>query len=794
MKKFILASVAFAMLFASLGIVFVQAKPYDTYPYVYEDFENGLGSVTKNGNVKSLTHVSGGAGGSAGAALVEVANKNNGDIESICTFAPQIGGKVKFSVWIKLDNTELKADVMSFIIYGRGNVYKTDETVEGPEVKEVTGWKQIVVGNKGLKKGEWVKVTSETVWDGQLTCFPGTGYNGVANNNTTAKTSDILGLKNFAIRVGSNGGSSDIADENETVLRYYMDDLVYEAIPVEISGAVPGANIVPNGEFDDNTSGWACGGKATIVKDPSDPAPDGSAGYLRIEPNTENTPYFAQLDRQMTWQPNHVYKVSYYAKIDSTTETATKGGAWLLQLAGKRVPDTNGQKLEYPGNVLNDIMEVGNGWTKVEYYYLHEYKTFTEQPLTTWLRLYPMGKKDVVSVGVYGLDSFKVIDLGAVSNGDFEIGAADLRRNDAAASQSVLGWNANNADVSQSSDIRPGSEGAHSMQVMVNGAGGYTYQGLSLKNDSIYKLSFWAKGSGLETDVPFALVLDRNVPSPGGDSECFVVPDYQYYTGAHEVSEEYTDAVKQNQQWKLTNEWQYYECYFNNTFPLKEGMAEQLNVMPRLPFLYFDVDGNKAGTTYLLDDMSIEGIGKEPVITNAVVEGNIIPGKEVRVSYQYSSSKNYEDMFSMVRVLSQEAGNEVTLGTFKADAGFIIPETAIGKNIVFEILPIDEMSQCGNPVRLTAPKPPAWAKLYIGEDFSVRAYSSENTSGKIIFAAYKDNELVSVCMEDAQLSPYTKTEISTPAEFQTEGADMVKVMFWNGLDAVKPLCGAETVK
>lgn len=49
-------------------------------------------------------------------------------------------------------------------------------------------------------------------------------------------------------------------------------------------------------------------------------------------------------------------------------------------------------------------------------------------------------------------------------------------------------------------------------------------------------------------------------------------------------------------------------------------------------------------------------------------------------------------------------------------------------------------------------------------------------------------------MEDAQLSPYTKTEISTPAEFQTEGADTVKAMFWNGLDAVKPLCGAETVK
>lgn len=63
---------------------------------------------------------------------------------------------------------------------------------------------------------------------------------------------------------------------------------------------------------------------------------------------------------------------------------------------------------------------------------------------------------------------------------------------------------------------------------------------------------------------------------------------------------DYTDEIKNNQEWKISDEWQYYECYYDNTFPLKEGLsAPAENVVPRLPFLSFDVDGNGTETSFL---------------------------------------------------------------------------------------------------------------------------------------------------------------------------------------------------
>ena len=607
-------------------------------------------------------------------------------------------------------------------------------------------------------------------------------------------------------------------------MRYYADDLKYEIAPVAVEEDFEiGKNIVENGEFDENKTGWSTNGKMTIVNDPADPAPDGSAGYLKMEPASADKPYWNQIGQKMTWQANHLYKVSYYMKFDGplkegTTDTAAvysgdsnsttynlievkTGGGWLYQGANgtNRVSDTNSYNANYPGYVKKQAVSVGNGWSKIEYYYVHEFKTFTDKPIGTNLRLFAGDNQNLMSSGVFGLDSFKIIDMGPISNGDFEIGQASVIKFPKSVTQNVLGWTESSATSAQAAEARPGSEGTSSMKVTLTANGGYVYQGLSMTPSRSYKISFWAKGNDLDSEVPFALVMDRKVPASGGESESYTVPDYEYITGKNEICTDYTDDVKASQSWKLSNEWTYYECYYDNEFPLLDGLTKAVDyTFPRLPFMYFNVNGNASGTSYSLDDVQIECIGAvgavTPVITNAAVTGKLIPGEKVGVSYNYSHPTDGTDD-SIVRMLCEtDNGQYASLGSFKASEQITVPETAIGKNIVFEILPVDGNANCGITVRAEASDPGSWAKIYVdAETLAVRAYASENKTAKVIYAAYNGKELISVGFADVNLTANTRGDVTIPAEFTSNGADTVKVMLWEGIENVIPLCTNETL-
>ena len=791
MKKLLSVTLALSMLLG-LCMMPVQAdKPFDTYPYVFEDFEKSLsdGSIY-GGNATTLTQVNGGVNGSAGAGYVEISAESNSDLSANTSVMPKVGNLLNFSAWVKLD-TEIKTDAMSFILYGMVTVHRTSDDESLPETKDVAAWKQISVNPAGLKAGEWVYVSTQEIWDGQMTCFPTVGYNGVESGNPTGKTSEIQNISHISIRMGQNGGTKDLVNPSDSTLRYYIDDISYNVISPG-AGEKDDGNIITNGEFNNNTSGWSFDGPAEIVKDAADPAPDGSEGYVKITPKDSSV--FGNVSQSMRLQTNHLYKVSFYAKIIRTAKETTTGGVWFLIFGNNRIPDTNGYNTNYPGYTMKDILTVGE-WKKVEFYYLHEYKTFVDQPLNVGIRIFAGDDQHNRSDSDFAADSFKIMDMGALSNGDFELGEGSVRRNNTASvdqtSYQVLGWNGQNAAIEHSSDVRPESDGAHSMKVTATSNGGTAFQGLGLETDASYRLSFWAKGNGLGAEKPLTLVLSREVPAPGGDSESYDVPDYQYIVGSDAVYDDadYTDEIKNNQEWNISDEWQYYECYYDNTFPLKEGLsAPAENVVPRLPFLSFDVDGNGAGTSFFIDDMKLERVDKTmPVLSNVAVYGEAVPGNSVTVSYDYSGPAEKDSV--LVKALCEyENGIYTSVGSFSADESFKIPESAVGKKLVFELTPIDVQNTVGKPVTVEANEPSGdWGALYFDRlTQTARAYSSYDTKASVVFAAYENGRLSGVETQELNLTASVKAE----AEMKTldiSDADTVKIMLWNALDSLKPI-------
>ncbi len=768
-----------------------EAKVF-SYPYVFEDFETGIreGGLS-GGNATTVTLVKDGLNGSAGAAFVEVTGATNSDVSTIVTAMPKVGNLLNFSAWIKLD-TELKSDTLRFIVYGRVQVRRTSSDTSLPETKEVDGWKEIKASPAGLKAGQWVLVTAQEAWDGFLTCFPGVGYNGIESGNPTAKISEITTMTKLAIRMGDTGGTNDLVNSEDKSVRYTIDDLSYNVISPELASEDDG-NIVQNGEFDVNASGWSFDGSTSIVKDINDPAPDGSDGYVKI--NRKAGGVFGNVTQSMRLQTNHLYKVSFYAKITETALNTTTGGVWFLIFANNRTPDSNGFNTNYPGYVMKNSLTVGE-WKKFEFYYLHEYKTFVDEPYNIGIRIFAGNDQNVRSESGFAADSFKIVDLGGVSNGDFELGEGMVRRNNSASveqtSYSVLGWNGQNATIAQSEDVRPESTGDYSMKITANSDGGIAWQGLGLDNGASYKLSFWAKGEELAEEKPLALVLNRSVTSSGGDKESYDVPDYQYITGKNEIfeNEEYTEEAKAAQEWKISGEWRYYECEYDNVFPLKEGASEPAsNIVPRLPFLSFNVDGNTAGTSFLIDDMKLERMDKTmPVLTNAMVNGEIVPGKSVTVTYDYSGP--VEKDFVLVKALAAyEDGKLTSFGSFSADEAFTIPEAVIGKELIFEVTPVDKNGTVGKPVTVNANQPAgSWGALYFDRTTqTARAYASSDRQADVVFAAYKDGQLTGVETKRVLLAAGVKTEAAIE-QLSTAGADTVKVMLWDAMDTLKPLC------
>lgn len=688
MKKLLSLSLILAVVLSLVGILPAEAKPYEDYPFVYEPFETDdlavqqAAGLISCGGATSFQWSADGAGGSNGSLSVTESGSFSHMQFPINSSSMIVGQRIRYSCWIKPVDLDFKNKKVDFYIYGQS-------------AKGTTGWNTASVSNVNLKQGEWVYVETEKVWNGSL-----------YNNNATATEGgtdfdfDITKNMRIEIRIGSGNVANEVPDgSGATSLTYLLDDVIVE--PVNDKGEVIETEengLFKGSSFDDTASlsAWSKTSGELIMELANEEGPDGSPNYANLNTPETGTPAYTDIKQSVSVEYNHLYKVQFWAKVNSHDS----GSYWFLGWNESTPPARTGFN-GYPGTAQQNV--ITRDWKHFELYIFNEYKGVDNNSINWGIRMYAESQHEKSNGESFSIDDFNIIDMGNIANGDFEMdeilrgvyfvnGAPD--EDGHFSSSAVPFWIENGASVEKSSETRPLDEGesaasSQSMLVTIDEDGGYTYQPVSFNNNVEYKISFWAKGNNLASEQPINIRLDRAVDEVES-KDAYIVPD-------EEILE--TDKT-------LTNEWQHYEVIYKPAFEAEGSPAA--TIIPRQPFMNFVVGDNTAGTSYYIDDVEISLYDpnedpdadkyRYPYAENVSFSGDEAAGTAMTLTYTFVSDRDRPEGRSLVRLLKKVDNGWVTLAYGETDwntATIDIPNTAAGADIKIELVPIDDLGMFG---------------------------------------------------------------------------------------------------
>lgn len=792
MKKFVSITIVLTMLLSVFYCFPAEARVYEDYPYIYLDFEDqdATNQLKANGVITNSVPNSwkaGGANGTNGCLTFteEGAWANN----AYPLKRPlKVGEHYRVSLWVRLNNVEDLMGANPKIAL----IFYTKSKTGGTAHKFVYPTGEIKPG------GEWVHCTGDFIWDG------------IANDesqNSTPQPIDPAAPVDMRVRIinGGNTLRTYLADKDRLgssfQLKYDMDDIVLEP---EVNGktVVYDDSYLVAADFEDGSVGGLSGIKS--VQD--DPERGGKVGLVQSPIGSFNS-----LEAKNNYLKfNHLYKISCWVKrTDDYCEFGgQKSQVACINMAQNRMDTTNiSPTTKYPTYTKGGLEQ--NKWTYYEYYLKYDVKTFDGAGAWTGIRVgNGAASKDAGQTGEIGLegvtyyvDDFLIQDLGFVQNGDFEHDQSEIYRIDAKGvtqkTDTVFGWLPEQATSSISTDVRstaddPKTESTQSMSVNISSDGGRVYQGINFENNKKYKLSFWAKGLDMAEgeEKPISVVLDRKVDTVG-KQDVYQVEDYE---------------TLRDDKWTLTGEWKKYECDFEPKYVA--GSTPDANVIPRTPFMYIDVDGNKAGTKFLVDDITFEDadaiivepeVNPYPRLENVeLVSGDAVSGATVQIDYEFVSE--VEEMMegeSVVRALISEDGKNWGCIGQSATFGrvlYTIPDIAIGKQLKLEIAPMDEVYQMGEIATVElgevkkafeiVPEISNWneetgevaASVFIENNLS----SLGNQEIVVILALYDDNNtLISTTVKPEIITEQYSETIKVSA-ISTATATKAKLYVWSG--------------
>ncbi len=694
MKKLLSLVMALSMLLSVLFCVPVQANYYEGYPYLSLDFEkDDLAELRAGGYIGNILQKQwkvGGANGTNGC-LALMDNKQWGN-EYFYPKRPLVLGRTyRASVWVKvnLDDFHGKSAAMTFFIYTKSD-------------KGNSAYKQVPLQGS-LKPNEWVLCSTTFTWDG-IVYDEGIKGQGMADPNQSIHIAARLGSSNSTLYMQLKA-LDEYANDASFAVSYDMDDFIFEPVSEEKEEGKYDDSYTVAMDFEDGKVGSLGGaGTKSVVDDPE---------RGKVLQNVAKVNQFSEVTVNGSVEYNHTYKIS--AWIKRTDDLCVyKGGksrvqmiTWLHTRVDKENV-TNG--VSYPAYFTDRFMEQ-NVWYYVEIYQKFDVKTFDDYKPMIGFRVGNASACADVSAANGGekieegeegvtwmIDNFFVQDLGIITNADFESEKAPIwyyQRNDGSGKKiesNVFSWLESGAASAVSSDVRSTDDDAEttstkSMEVTVAVDGGNVYQGIKIDQNIDYRISFWAKGANLADgeEVPISLVLDRKVDTVL-PQDVYDVPDYE--------------RIGDN--WMLTNQWQKFEVDFSPEYEAKGTVGA--NVLPRTPFLYFEVNGNKAGTKYFIDDLQMLDVRllesetvypypKAELISVDAPDG-FVDGAKIVLEYNFISEADKLEGNTVVRILASENGVDWGIcDHVLADYGYAtyqIPSSLVGKIIKAEILPIDE--------------------------------------------------------------------------------------------------------
>jgi len=707
MKKILSLIMALTMLVSVLCCVPVSANLYEGYPYLSLDFEDkdNVTELQAAGTVVGLsaTWKAEGANGTLGCLSLKD-NVNWGNPNIVLSRPLVIGRTYRLGFWVRvnLDDFEGKKASFSTIIY-------TQSAVSGK-----SAYKSVSLQGD-VKPNEWCYVSTEFLWDGYATDEGAGAKQNPINPDAQVKICPRLGSTSSTLYMTLKA-TDKYKNDNNFAVYYDLDDVVIEpATPKEVAeeGKYDDSYTVALDFEDGKTGGVGGGGTKTIVNDPE---------RGKVLQNNAAVDQFNEVTVNGAMEYNHLYKISAWIKrTDDLCEyNGSKSRAQMITWLHTRTDKENVTKgVSYPAYFTGSFIEQ-NKWYYIEIYQKFDVKTFDDYKPMIGFRLgnrsalssvaaaNPGKKIEEGEEGVVCLiDDFFVQDMGIIANADFESEKAPVwyyQKEDGSGiskESNVFGWLDKGATSKVSNDVRTVDDdetvtSTKSMEVTVGSDGGHTYQGIKFDQKIDYHISFWAKGADLADgeEVPMSLVLDRKVDTVLAQ-DVYNVPDYE----------------KIGDNWMLTNQWQKFEVDFSPEYVAKS--AADSKVLPRTPFLYFEVDGNKAGTKYLIDDLQMVDAAtlvpeeaypypKAELIGVDAPDG-FVEGAEVTFEYNFISEVDNMEGESVIRILASEDGkNFGIIDHVIADYGFakyIVPSFAVGKTLKAEILPVDMVDTADGKVK-----------------------------------------------------------------------------------------------
>ncbi len=849
MKKIISICLIYMLCCAFCGTV-SAASAADSL-FIYDDMEKGTASY-----VSVLANNTGATYGitqdpterSKFVYKVSIDPKKSGNYSYVSpvknkSIPVKMGASYKTSLMVYMD-TAVPRSKDAAIVYEL--IASTIDTSGNPSKQMVSASYEIPL-QIDWKIGTWTRIQGIVNWSETLPYAVSTS---TPLNGRTIDFSNVT-LTRMYFRIGNNANNTPIVDRNALVgdaqtFDFYFDEMVYEPCQkTDIPPLAYGENILTYGDFEAGTTkGFSVENGSMIASIKRDRSPvSGDTGRFLNIANTADTfarnelSYYADEHTDISLLPNRMYEFSFWYRVNelydeagscgynpAASETPAKGDVYIRWHIGDGTGEN--EKIDLNGiwtteNSLitkcpqEDVLILDGKWHEAEISFRFDAKTFAKlscqgEPIRASLifRAHQNNAQTPMHMDM-DIDDIKLIDHGPLANGDFERqGGYALRWYNGSGTgavalpttYSVYGWLGDGCRLYQSDVVRsnPLTGSEKSMQVILN-AGGRPLQSMSMTEKGRYKLSFWAMDDTLADgeSMPFAAVLDRSSRAGDQENEVYSVPDYEFYTGTYEKVSGgwiYNQNVMANQEWRITNEWQYFETYISNDFPFIDGKedADTAHILPRQPFLFFVYNGsNPEGVTYYLDDVKLEKAPDAlPEVKNIKIHGVADPGGVLSVSYDFVHPLGIPEGESFVHVYSDGAAVE----TFPANGGtYTVKESDIGKSLSFEVVPMDIENRGGEAVLTKNVETTwTWSKLYLGEDgASARAYTGEAQEATFLFASYQNNRLIDMKTVTADLLGDHRQNSVSVVDFIQNGADTVKVMLWNGIDKAKPIAMLE---
>lgn len=638
---------------------------YENNLCLYESFEeNTISSdldskkIINSGSGNSISYVEG-ANGSRGAA--RLIYKEN--MSSICFRVKLVPEQTyKVSAWVKLNDISLKKSKFHFLYF-----------CQTPSGKK--GYRPFHFSDVNFKTNEWVHVSKEIT-------MPSVMW--VVGNPDEPVNKNAVG--EIGIRFGDNGEFSNI-EGGSGQYDFSIDDFIIEPVVKDNSSS--------DNEFEMDIYNWGSDFNRTRVTAEDGEnlvPPDGISGVSqRIR--AKNAGYVGiYRDMPGLWY-NRAYKIGLWARADFA-DGATGGDVCIIAY------NTNGNKTDsriskWPTTSSGKTLT--EDWQYYEWIYFRGLNTMGERAdAKIEFRAYlNKGAGSYVYMSDMSIEPLSMPYQEAINYGAVDKDAAIEN----------AGW------IFEDETKLERDADYDTAYRMVNTSDSIK-QHVQMKNKKKYRISFRAKaesyvdasgatvsvGSGAAS-VPVFAVLDRSgntqyIGDWESNAENSEKPsyDYQYISGAALTEEDAWSAAQANEnpKWELTNEWQRFSGVY--TWAYK---GENYR-MPLLGFSVGDAENPMEATWSIADVKIEEDTGAVGKIQNFNIDGDLIVGTQISLSYEYENTEA-EEGISYVRILTgSDAAGWITRDVLKASElrGYTIPE-AFGGEVKIEVLPIDINGKTG---------------------------------------------------------------------------------------------------